>query len=112
LQVPVSVPLGGPLSLAMTPEIDAAVNGSGHGRHLAWGSAAGFSLAATPKLALAFEASVMHDDDPDGAATSATAGIAAGWMLAGNFQLDLAAEFGLDAHTPGLRIYSGLSRRF
>lgn len=112
LQVPVSVPLGGPLSLAATPEIDAAVNSRGSGRHLAWGSAAGLSLAATGRLNFAFEAAVMRDDDPEGAATTAAAGIAAGWMVGGNVQFDLAGEFGLNDRTPGLRLYGGVSRRF
>lgn len=111
VQVPMSVPLGGPIALAVTPEIDAAVNGSGHGRHLAWGGAAGVSLAAGA-LDLALEGAVMHDGDPAGASTSATAGIAAGLMLGRNLQLDLAGAFGLNHATPGLRISGGFARRF
>ncbi|MBU6266337.1 MAG: transporter [Sphingomonadales bacterium] len=112
LQAPMSLPLGGPVSFAITPEIDAAVNGSGHGRHVAYGSAAGFAIAAAGNLNLALEASVMRDDDPAGAGTSATAGIAAGFTLGRNTQLDLAGEFGLNSATPGLRIYAGIARRF
>lgn len=112
LQVPVSVPLGGPLSFALTPQVDAAVNASRHGRHLAYGTAAGLSLAATGNLALAFEASVMRDDDPGGAGTAATAGVSAGWMLGSDCQVDLGGEFGLNANTPGLRISFGIARRF
>jgi len=112
LQVPMSVPLAGPVSLEVTPEIDAAVNGSRHGRHLAWGSAAGLAVAATSHLNLAFEAAVMRDDDPAGASTSAAAGAAAGWMLGKDTQIDIAGEFGLNHATPGLRIYAGVARRF
>lgn len=112
LQAPMSLPLGGPVSFAITPEVDAAVNGSGQGRHLAYGSAAGFSIAAASNLNLALEASVIHDDDPDGPSTSAAAGVAAGLMLGRNTQLDLAGEFGLNSATPGLRIYAGIARRF
>ena len=112
LQVPASLPLGGPFSLAITPEIDAAVNSSRHGRHLAYGTAAGLSIAASANLAIALEATVMRDDDPAGASTSAALGAAAGLMLGANFQLDLAGEFGVNHNTPGLRIYTGISRRF
>jgi hypothetical protein len=112
LQAPTSFPLAGPVSFAVTPEIDAAVDGDRHGRHLAYGSAAGFSITATKALAFAIEADVMRDEDPAGASTSAAAGIAADYKLGDNVQIDLAGEFGLNHATPGLRIYTGIARRF
>jgi hypothetical protein len=112
LQVPASLALTPSLSLVMTPEFDAAVNQRRSGRHLAWGSAAGLAVAAAKGLNLAFEAAVLHDDDPAGASTSATAGVAAGLMLGENFQADVSGTFGLNAATPGLRLAFGIARRF
>ncbi|MDE2404604.1 MAG: transporter [Sphingomonadales bacterium] len=112
LQAPMSLPLAGPVSLAVTPEVDAAVNAGGHGRHLAYGTAAGLAIAASTRVNLALEMSVLHDDDPAGASTSATAGVAAGLMLGKATQIDIAGEFGLDHAAPGLRLYAGIARRF
>lgn len=45
LIVPVSWDLGGGVSLALTPEVDAAVDGDGDGRHLAYSSVIGLGVS-------------------------------------------------------------------
>lgn len=112
LQVPVSVPLGHVVTLLLTPEIDAAVDGDRSGRHLAYGTAGGLGIAASDKLNIAVEGAVMRDDDPGGASTREIIGVAAGLMLGDNTQVDMGSEFGLNHASPDRRVYVGIARRF
>ena len=112
LLVPVSVPLTGTVSFALTPEIDAAADADRHGRHLAYGTAGGLAIAPRAGLSLAIEAAVMHDDDPAGASTQAAAGAAMGVMFGQHLQLDAGAELGLNRSTPDRRLYVGIARQF
>lgn len=112
LQLPANLPIGGALSLLLTPEIDAAVDSDRKGRHLAYGSAAGIALAPLPNLNIALEGEIMHDDDPGGASTEALAGVSAGLMLGDAAQIDIGSAFGLNHDTPDSRFYIGLARRF
>jgi hypothetical protein len=110
--VPISLPIDRHLSLALTPEIDAAVDSDRHGRHLAYGTAGGLAFSLFTNLSLALEGSVIRDNDPAGAATSAVAGISAGLMLNGNTQVDVGSEFGICGNAPDRRLYVGVARRF
>ncbi len=112
LQIPVSLAAGGGVSLLLTPEIDAAANGDGSGRHLAYGTAGGVAFSPLAHLNIALEAAVMHDEEPAGPATVERAGASAGLMLSQNFQIDFGAEFGLNRNAPDHRFYLGIARRF
>jgi hypothetical protein len=112
LQVPISFPLNKTVSIALTPEIDAAVNSSRHGRHLAYGVAGGLSIAVKDGINLALESQVMRDEDPFDSSTQALAGAAAGFMIGSETQVDLGSEFGLNHNTPDTRVYLGVARRF
>jgi hypothetical protein len=112
LQVPVSFPLNAKVSIALTPEIDAAVNSSRHGRHLAYGLAGGVTIAPRDGVNLALEAAVTRDEDPLDSSTQAIAGLAAGFMIGPDLQIDAGAEFGLNHATPDSRVYIGIARKF
>ncbi len=112
LLVPLSLEFGNGLSLGLTPHIDAAVDGDGDGRHLAYGSVVGLSVGLTDDISLALEVSFTRDEDPDGHGTEALAGLAFAWMVTDNLQLDLGAVAGLNSESPDAEVYAGIARRF
>lgn len=112
LLVPASMSLGATVSLALTPEIDAAVDADGHGRHLVYGTAGGLAIALPKNLNLALEVAVLRDDDPAGRGTQSIAGVAAGMMFGDHLQMDAGTEIGLNRSTPDMRLYVGIARSF
>lgn len=110
--VPVSFDLGHGLSLALTPEVDAAVDGDRSGRHLAYGSVIGLGLDVGSLVSATIEASAMRDADPDGHSTQSLAGLSLGWQPSKDMQIDIGANIGLNAASPDREIYVGLVRRF
>ena len=112
LRLPVAVELGGGVQAGLTPEVDAAVNASGSGRHLAYGSAAGIGLQLSKQVQLGLDVALFHDEDPDGATTTATAGPSLAWQVGANTQLDIGGTIGLTAASPDATVYFGIARRF
>jgi len=112
MRLPVALDLGEGVQLGLTPELDAAVNASGEGRHLAYGGAAGISLAAADKWTLSSDLSLFRDEDPSGAQTRSAAGLSVAWQALPDLQLDAGGAAGLNHNTPSLRIYLGLARSF
>lgn len=112
LRVPVSLEINDTLSLTAAPEVDAAVDEDRHGRHLAYGSAAGLSLDLGEHLSAAAEVSLMRDRDPVEHETEALAGLSAGWQPNDDLQFDIGVNLGLNRQSPDGEIYFGISRRF
>jgi hypothetical protein len=112
LLIPVSYDLGKGLSLQLTPEIDAAVDEDGDGRHLAFGSVVGLGIDISDSLSAALETSLMRDRDPAGRSTQALAGLSLGWQPSADLQLDIGLNLGLNADSPDSEAYVGISRRF
>jgi hypothetical protein len=112
LIVPVSVELSDKVSLTASPEIDAAVDEDGHGRHLAYGSVAGLGFDLSSHLSAAAEVSLVRDRDPEGHETEALAGLSAGWQRGDDTQFDIGVNLGLNGHSPDHEVYFGVSRRF
>jgi len=112
LRLPASFSLSDRLSFSLTPEIDAAVDGDGKGRHLAYGSAAGFTLKISDALSGSAELAAFRDEDPAGHATQALSGLSIGWQPGKDLQLDLGATAGLNSKSPDVEVYAGVSRRF
>ncbi|ATP20765.1 MULTISPECIES: transporter [Sphingobium] len=110
--VPISYDLGHGLTLQATPEVDAAVDEDGDGRHLAYGSVAGLGFDISDSLSGSIEASLMRDDDPDGHATQALAGLSLGWQAGDDMQFDAGANLGLNHDSPDAELYVGIVRRF
>ncbi len=112
VMVPMGVSLTPGVSLELTPEIDAAVNASGKGRHFAAQAVEGLNFSLSPSVSTSVEVEEVHDEDPAGAQDHALAGLSVAWQPASNWQLDLGTVAGLDLNSPGLEVYFGISRRF
>ncbi|MGH6614849.1 transporter [Sphingomonas sp.] len=112
LVVPVTYDLSDALNLEFSPELDAAVDQDGKGRHLAYSGTVGLGVAITPAVTGTIEFQTLRDDDPSGATTQALTGISFGWMANDALQLDIGGAIGLNHASPDGEIYLGLSRRF
>lgn len=111
LLIPFGTPLPGGFSFGATPEIGAAADSDGSGRHLAFGSVVGVSHGIGP-VGVTAELSVFRDDDPAGRTTQSLAALSAAWQPADDWQLDLGTAFGLNRDTADSRVYFGVVRRF
>jgi hypothetical protein len=110
---PMSVPLNGDWSLALSPELDVRPDADGSGRHAGFSNAIGVGRSVGP-VSLGVELWADVDDDPAGRVTSASFDLTAGWTPAGasDLQLDASAYLGLNRHTPDLELVIGVARRF
>ncbi len=110
--LPIGFDLGHDVQLSLTPEIDAAVNASRLGRHLAYGSVVGVSAPLVRGLSGAIEFQVTRDEDPSGKTTQALASASLAWLLGENTQLDIGGVAGLNSDSPTVQVYFGIARRF
>jgi len=111
VRLPVSLNLPHHLQLALTPEADAAVNGSGSGRHLAFGGAAGVAAPLTSSLQFAVDVAAFRDEDPGGHTTRAMASVSLAWQVNPNLQLDVGGLAGLTHDSPSAGLYVGVAAR-
>jgi len=112
LVAPLTYDLNDSINLELTPEIDAAVDQDGHGRHLAYSGVAGINLALSKQVTLALENQVIRDDDPAGATTQDRAGLSLAWKARDDLQFDAGGVAGISGGAPVAELYIGLSRRF
>ncbi|MES2097800.1 MAG: transporter [Pseudomonadota bacterium] len=110
--VPVTFDLSKTVNLEFTPEIDAAVDQDGRGRHLAMSGVFGVGVAATGKLTVTLEDEVIRDDDPSGSTTQDLVSLSLAWMARDDLQVDVGAVAGLDRNSPDAELYIGIARRF
>ncbi len=110
--LPVTYELSDTVSLDLTPELDAAVDTDGHGRHVAYSGAAGLAFKLDKALTLTGEVQALRDDDPTGATTQAVAALSLAWAAKDDLQFDVFGAAGLNHDTPDARIYAGVARRF
>lgn len=110
--VPMSVEVSKGVSISVTPEINAAVDSDGDGRHLSYGSAIGLGFSLTDSLSMALETYVVQDRDPDGRSTEALAGLAFAWKASNDLQFDVGVVRGLNDDSADWQLYSGIARRF
>lgn len=109
--VPMSWDLGHDLSLQLTPEIDAAVNESGAGRHLAYSAIIGLGFPVIRNVSATIEYQAQRDNDRGGASTKHFAAASIGWMPGGDWQLDIGTVIGLNRNSADAEFYFGVSRR-
>lgn len=112
LVVPITYDLSKSVNLEVTPEVDAAVDEDGRGRHLAYGAVVGLGFALDDKLTLTVENQVVRDEDPSGSTTQNFASASLAFMARKTLQLDLGAVAGFDRNAPDIEIYAGIARRF
>ena len=111
LLVPLSVEAG-PVSLALTPHVDAAADADGDGRHLAYGSVAGVGFDLSDAVSASAELSLTRDRDPARHSTEALAGLSAAWQPNDDSQWDAGINAGLNRSSPDVELYVGYVRRF
>ena len=97
--------------LALTPEIDAAVNASGHGRHLAVGGVAGLSHGFGKVLSASAEIAAFQDQDPAGHALDARLAGSVAWQVARKLQLDFETDLGVTHAAPTEAFMFGFAAR-
>ncbi len=112
LLVPISFDVTDHLQLQATPEVDAAVDGDGHGRHASFGGVAGLAIAISKQTGVSVEISAFQDQDPAGQATKLLAGVSATFQPNENLQLDVGGAFGLNRASPDAELSVGVSGRF
>lgn len=111
-RLPIAFNITSKLQVSLTPEVDAAVNSSGNGRHLAYGGAAGIGLPLNERLSLGADVVVSRDEDPDGSATHETGGLSLAWQESAKTQFDVGGIVGLNRSSPDLGLYFGIAHRF
>ena len=108
----VSSDLGNGLQLQLTPEVDAAVDEDGNGRHLSFGTVIGVGVDLAETIDAAIEFSAFRDNDPSGHQSELLAAFSLAWQPRDNLQLDVGSVAGLNHASPDLRLYLGVSQRF
>jgi hypothetical protein len=111
LLVPAELPLTDQLKLGLTPEIEAAVDEDGHGRHAAFGGAAGVSFDVSERVTVSGDVSAFRDQDPAGHTTMSSAGGSLAWQPSRRFQIDAGINVGLTRASPDTELYFGIVRK-
>lgn len=111
LLVPFEHDLPGNFQLALTPEIDAAVDADGNGRHLAYGGVAGLSHPLGRKASLSTEFAGFEDRDPAGSAFDARVAASVAYQVSKRLQLDFEADAGVTHAAPKRSFLIGFARR-
>lgn len=112
LVVPITYDLSKTVNLELTPEVDAAVDQDGRGRHLAYSGVVGVGFALSDALTLTLEDQLVRDEDPSGSTTQQLASASLAWMPRKTLQLDAGAVAGLNRNAPDIELYAGIARRF
>lgn len=112
LIAPVSYDLSDTIQLQATPEVDAAVDADGDGRHLAFGTVIGLGIDLSDAVGAAVEVQAIRDRDPGGRSTQAFGAASLAWTRGKDLQLDVGAKFGLSHASDDFELYAGVSRRF
>jgi hypothetical protein len=111
LVAPMAYDLGNNWSLAMAPEADVLLNGSGSGYHANLTDVVeighGFG-----NLTLGAEVWSAQNLDPAGAVSQYSFDLDAAYLIGNNTQLDGGINLGLNRATPDAELYFGVSKRF
>jgi hypothetical protein len=112
LIVPTSYKFNDTVSLEFTPEVRAAVNESGAGRHFAYGSAMGVQVHVGEHMRLTPELQLIRDYDPEHNATMSNVALSFDVETAKMTQLDVQAATGLNRNTPDVELSFGVAHKF
>lgn len=108
LVAPVSYDLSKTLNLQFSPALGWTPREETSGYMVAATATLGLGINLSDRCQLTAEGQWSHDDE----ATEHRVALAIAWQVSPDFWIDAGGVAGLDDDTPGLRIYSGLSRRF
>ncbi len=112
LLLPVNYEVSDAIQLEFTPEMDAAVDEDGHGRHLAFSGTIGAADKLSDSITATLEYQAMRDRDPSGHETQQLGGLSLAWMAQDQLQLDVGSNVGLNHAAPDVEVYFGVSRKF
>ena len=113
LAVPIAIALGSsPFTIGLTPEVDWAADGDGHGHHATMAQVVSLGWQVSDKLGLSGELWGQWDWDPSGTTRQYSADISGAYLVNPDLQIDAGANFGLNRNTPDVEIYAGISKRF
>lgn len=111
-KLPVALALHDGFELDLTPEVDAAADASGAGRHFTWGGVVGLGHAIGPSVSAELEVAGWRDLDPAGHQFDARAALSLAWQAGRAWQIDAELDQGLSAAAPDQAIRLGLAHRF
>lgn len=109
---PISYDVSEHLQLQATPELDAAPDENGHGRHASFGAVMGVGVATSERTGVTLELSAFREQDPARHFTELLAGASGTWQPNQDWQLDAGVIVGLNRNSPDLELTAGISRRF
>jgi hypothetical protein len=112
LIIPTSYKLSDDFSLEMAPEVDAAVDDSRSGRHLAYGSAFGVQAHLGKKLIVTPEVQFVRDRDPSEHPTMSRASVSLEYQPQKYTVVDLEGIAGLNRATPDIELAWSITRKF
>jgi hypothetical protein len=112
LLAPVAFSLPNNFTLLLVPEIDALRDSADDGRHLNVIFDVNLSREVIKNVTAYAEFWADYNDDPVIKTTQLSFDIALAWTVFPNVQLDVGANFGLNAVTPAIQVYAGVSQRF
>lgn len=112
LLVPVDYSLSDKVQLQLTPEVDAAPDEAGGGRHLQYGSVVGIDWEFVEHLKVDVEFQAIRDRDPSGHETEELAGLSFSYRPRPRMRIDLGSAYGLDHAAPDVEVYAGISQKF
>ncbi len=105
---PISYDLSKTLNLQFSPELAWTPREEAPGHRIAAIATIGLGITLSDRCQLTAEGQLSHDDET----TEHRLALSIAWQVSPDFAIDAGGVAGLDADTPGLRLYSGISRRF
>jgi hypothetical protein len=96
----------------LVPEIDALRDSADDGRHPNVIFDVTLSREVIKNVTAYAEFWADYNDDPVIKTTQLSFDTALAWTVSPNVQLDVGANFGLNAVTPAIQVYAGVSQRF
>jgi hypothetical protein len=109
---PLSISLPQGFGLLLNSEIDILKNANDYGRHANFVNLVTVSHELVKDVTLYVEAWSDYNDDPAQRTTQYSLDFAAAWLVRRNLQLDVGVDFGLNAATPKVQAFAGISQRF
>jgi hypothetical protein len=109
---PLSYTIADGWALSSTPEVDALLNASGAGRHVALMDTLGLTRAWDGGFAMGFELWTLQDFDSSGHTAQYSLDLSIACQTGPNAQVDAGINYGLNPRTPSSQAYIGYARRF
>lgn len=110
--LPVTYDLSKTVNVQVVPEVDAAVDADGRGRHLAASAVVGVGVQLSDKLTVEVEGQALRDDDPAGKTWQDSAAVSFAYKASDDLQFDVGGIAGLNRAAADIELLAGISRRF